>query len=106
MSKNYHMRMVKFIIGCLLFLYCNPIWAQLNFVENKGQWEKQILFKSDFNNGAFFLEENGFMVLLHHPEDLNKIATIAHGTNQIKSNPNEKHLLRSHAYRVSFLGAQ
>ena len=98
--------MVKYFLGCLLFICSNPIWAQLNFVENKGQWEKGIQYKSEFSNGAFFIEENGFMVLLHHSDDLNQIAAIAHGTQQSKLNINEKKTLRSHAYRVSFIGAE
>ncbi|WP_240965917.1 PKD domain-containing protein [Pseudoflavitalea sp. G-6-1-2] len=43
------------------------------FVQNKGQWDKDIKFKGQLNTGAFFLTARGFTVDQRNPADL-KIA--------------------------------
>lgn len=52
---------------------------QHSFIENKGQWDKDILFKSKFHGGNLWIEQNKFMFHLQdysamksahtHPED-------------------------------------
>ncbi|HEX8279261.1 MAG TPA: hypothetical protein VF540_11225, partial [Segetibacter sp.] len=37
-------------------------YANLEFVENKGQWDERIKFKGLLNNGSFFLQKKGFRV--------------------------------------------
>ena len=44
--------------------------GQLEFIENKGQWENQIHFKSELNNGALFLEKGCFTFNFVDNEDL------------------------------------
>ena len=44
--------------------------SQLSFTENKGQWEQNILFQSDFRGGRLFLERNNLMYVFYHPEDI------------------------------------
>ena len=102
-------------------------FAQLQFIENKGQWQKEVDFKSDISNGGFFLQKNGFTVLLHNEGDMKAFEDHMHGhqtNDSIKirpagtSNPassgnnksispqqNNGFTIRSHAYRVSFLNA-
>ncbi len=82
-----------------------PIVAQMQFVENKGQWNDQIKFKGDFKTGAFFLQKSGFTVVLNKPEDVQKKAILQHGAHlsPIKLNPCDS--FHSHAYNVSFAGA-
>jgi hypothetical protein len=58
---------VRFVyIFFLLFVGVIRLFAQdnLQFIENKGQWEAAIHYKSEVPSGAFFLEKNGFTVLL------------------------------------------
>lgn len=91
--------------------------ANLEFVENKGQWDKSIKFKGIMNNGSFFLTETGFTVLQSKPEDLEKMADFFHGVSHITAqNTAAKSVIpdkgkkgitvHSHAYNVSFLNAQ
>ena len=102
-------------------------FAQLQFIENKGQWQKEVDFKSDISNGGFFLQKNGFTVLLHNEADMKAFEEHMHGhqtndsikvrpagTNNPASSSNSKSIspgqnngftIRSHAYRVSFLNA-
>ena len=53
--------------------------SNFEFIENKGQWSKQAKFMGDVGTGSFFLEKNGFTVLLNSPEDLKKLHDISHG---------------------------
>ncbi len=53
-------------------------YANLEFIENKGQWDQKIKFKGLLNNGAFFLQEKGFRVVLSRDEDLDKLNASFH----------------------------
>lgn len=81
--------------------------AQMEFVQNKGQWQKKINYKGDFNTGSFFLENNGFTVLLNKPEDVQKLSEKKHGylkKGQV-TNVKDSLVFHSFAYNVSFVGA-
>jgi hypothetical protein len=93
--------------------------SSLEFIENKGQWEQEVKFKGVMNNGAFFLQEKGFTVLLNNPEDLEQMAESFHGGTHTSSGSNAAKLahppkdpqgknsvtVHSHAYRVNFINA-
>ena len=80
----------------------------MEFVQNKGQWDKQVNFRGDFSNGSFFLENKGFTVLMHKADDVIKLSEYTHSKLK-KVNPKENipdtFTLHSAAYKVSFLGA-
>jgi gliding motility-associated-like protein len=98
--------------------------SNIEFVENKGQWDARVQFKGELSTGALFLEKTGFSVMLYDTTDL-KALTAAHhgvsgagaGTGSYKSvgasgggsaagGPAAgRDMLRAHAYRVSFLDA-
>ncbi|MBO9636508.1 MAG: hypothetical protein J7578_25630, partial [Chitinophagaceae bacterium] len=46
--------------------------GSFEFIENKGQWEKDVKFKGEFASGAFFLTSRGFSVNMYNPEDLER----------------------------------
>ena len=97
----------KIIFGFILILAAvwsiGPACAQVEFVENKGQWDNRVNYRGDFAGGAFFLENHGFTVLLHNPSDLQKVSEIIHGHNTpFVGAPVTLH---SHAYKVNFEGA-
>jgi gliding motility-associated-like protein len=99
----------------------------LQFIENKGQWGKDIRFRGDMSAGAFALQQTGYRVLLHNRQDLQRISSslhpgdaspakeLARSTNAV--GPEEAHLpgnegsgsasivLHSHAYEMRFLNA-
>ena len=99
-------------------------YGQLQFIENKGQWDKAVDFKSDISTGAFFLQKNGFTVVLHNTTDMQNFSDHMHGheindsikihvgntsntgTNNTKTAvSNTSFTIHSHAYKVSFSGA-
>ncbi|MEJ7587541.1 MAG: hypothetical protein WKI04_08265 [Ferruginibacter sp.] len=113
------MKILKLFTACffvvLVSAIITPALAQLQFVENKGQWDSKVNFRADIQTGAFFVERKGFTVLQHNTEDLEKLASMTHGhspsassvTNAAKKTApsNQSFKLRSHAYRVSFVDA-
>lgn len=121
-------------IGCLILLaavfrgHAQVGASNIEFVENKGQWDNAVKFKGEMKVGAFFLGKKGFTVLLHHPDDLAQLNGNHRGERSIlmgavkdgKTNTGDKKgaqapaagtmangeiNIRSHAYRMSFVGA-
>jgi gliding motility-associated-like protein len=117
----------QFLIYILLVLSASPCLAQdgssnLEFIENKGQWDNRIKFKADIGNGFLYLQKNGFIVLLNDPRDMDAIlgdlhasrdaANANHTTNRADQLANEKNassarlpfngVIHSHAYAVQF----
>ncbi len=88
--------------------------AQMEFVQNKGQWHSNIQFKGDFKTGAFFLEDKGFTVVMHKPEDIQRFSAAIHGHGEEDDKNAEARtvgnsnspLIHSFAYKVKFLGAR
>ncbi|MCP4522244.1 MAG: PKD domain-containing protein [Cytophagales bacterium] len=76
----------------------------LKFIENKGQWDKPILFKTDIPNGVLFLEKNTLTYNFVDGEEY--AATHQHGTGHEHSEE-EHHLnkMHFHAFSVEFLNA-
>ncbi|AXY77668.1 hypothetical protein D3H65_28420 [Paraflavitalea soli] len=105
--------------------------SAFEFTENRGQWDKQVRFKGEVSAGAFYLQKNGFTVVQHNGDDLNSFFHRHHkadeqgrtGLTRPDRNSNSKPgspgtgkpgsgqpaptppVIRSHAYRVQFLGA-
>jgi len=121
----------RLVIVCILSIHASiSIIAQtgysnLEFIENKGQWDKQIHFKANITNGSFILRKQGFTVILHNAEDMDRIREFGHAhsasngaknlktsSSSINSNPktafannNARQFVRSHAYEVNFANA-
>lgn len=91
----------------LLFVFCSLTAAahsscsncDLYFVENKGQWNKKINFKSDFNNGAIFFENDRVTFALCNADQKNR--AIGHGLEKRKKLPSD-YLVDFHAYQMIF----
>ncbi|MCY7310194.1 MAG: hypothetical protein LH619_05395, partial [Chitinophagaceae bacterium] len=82
-------------------------YNNIEFIENKGQWDSRVQYKGNVSNGAFFIRSGGFTVLQHKPEDFITASRFLHGQtadgSPVKST--DKFVLRSHAYNVDFVGA-
>lgn len=68
------------------------------FIENKGQWEEQVLFKFKFPGGNLWVEQNQ---LLFHIQDYSKLQ-YAHANPSI---PNLETTFDEHAVQVQFLNS-
>jgi len=120
----------KHIIYILLVLISTCVHAQQNlqFVENKGQWSKNIQFKGEMVAGAFALKPDGGYRMLQydttslkqileklHPHHITSIKTPAQNkgktaiglltSNQSATLSNSDVPLKGHVYEVKFLNA-
>ncbi|MEX0636113.1 MAG: hypothetical protein WD135_05035, partial [Ferruginibacter sp.] len=103
------------ILFLLIFFTISVLssYAQMEFVENKGQWEQAVQFKGDFKTGAFFLENKGFTVVMNKPADVQRLSSFMHGhenpaageTKQKIGKLKDTIVVQSFAYKVKFLGA-
>src|SRR5580658_5662735 len=115
MRKGYH-------IVWLLMLLClrgvaQPGSSNIEFVENKGQWDARVKFMGEISIGNLFLERGGYTALLYRPDDLARLTGERHGmgaasargaagkAGAVSAARAGGDTLRSHAYRVRFLGA-
>ena len=78
--------------------------AQMEFIQNKGQWDSRVEYRGDFATGSFFLENQGFTVVLHNVDDLKFLSDQMHGHNPNTATTGNPITLNSHAYKVKFLG--
>lgn len=70
--------------------------APTEFIENLGQWDEKVLFKTTISDGSFFLEKNGFTYSLLDMKPFRE----GH-ENQIPL-PDS---IQGHAFKMKFLGA-
>ncbi len=106
------MKFLKYILIVVIAVFnVNCVFAQyLEFVENKGQWAKNIAYKGDIRTGAIALKpDGGYRMLQHNANDLEAISNYFHPIHN--SNAKAKLIsqnnlgLHSHVYEVTFLGA-
>jgi gliding motility-associated-like protein len=111
----------------------NTNFTPLRFIENKGQWKGDFLYRSDVGSSYIYLKKNGFTFYLLDPEGLEKLHEYAHGHaptvkpptvdydakaagNKVvaasnagqapgQGRPAQPPVIKGHAYMVSFLGA-
>jgi len=97
------------LIAASLPIVAQTVSSNLEFVENKGQWDSRVVLKGELGNGSFFLLKQGFSVLLHNPEDMKKMTDGHRGQSSEFHSPkgaqSKDDILRSHVYNVSFKGS-
>lgn len=109
-----------FLSVAAIFFIALSVTAQMQFIENKGQWDSRVKYRGDLTTGAFFLESKGFMVDMHSATDLAQLSEQQHGyippatttgignsfTKMMPPQPNyPSTTVHSHAYRVTFLSS-
>jgi gliding motility-associated-like protein len=99
-------------ITLLLLIISNSVKAQngtIEFIENKGQWDDKVKFRSEVPAGSFFIRRGGgFTVLQHNQDDLKYLFEVSKGHEYSGDNEGAKTkplVLRSHAYAVDFANA-
>lgn len=112
MKHTYHI--LSFLLACLCSVCA---FGQFNeavqFVENRGQWDASVRFRAEVPAGEIYIHNNGFTIVQHNPQDWVAISEAAH-PHPHKEDPRREYTggganpalqLRSHAYRVDFIGA-
>jgi gliding motility-associated-like protein len=98
-----------------LFAFVIPAFAaeaqnynNIEFIENKGQWDSRVKFKGNVSAGALFIRSAGFTVLQYNQQDYDAMRSLIHGHSDADNktiNRDETITLRGHAYNVDFVGA-
>ncbi|GGB16444.1 DUF7948 domain-containing protein [Puia dinghuensis] len=118
---------IVILTATVLRAVAQPGASNIEFVENKGQWDPRVQFKGELPTGALFLEKKGFSAVLYHPDDLQRLSEAHHGIQGGMMGADTKNQkmaasvgaalkggaagiapvdqLRAHAYRVSFADA-
>ncbi|HEY0751457.1 MAG TPA: SBBP repeat-containing protein, partial [Chitinophagaceae bacterium] len=85
--------------------------APIQFIENKGQWDKSVQFMGEVPAGAFFVQKSGYTVVQQNHDDLRELHdkmhghAYAHGHEKNDVKDNQRGRIRSHAYEVKLLGS-
>lgn len=84
------------------------LWAQVEFIENKGQWDPQVKYMSSAGSGSFFLTEKGFTITQYNPEDFENIKIRMHEEKQSGTVNRQiaKDSIHTDSYSVHFLNSQ
>ncbi|HEX4875731.1 MAG TPA: PKD domain-containing protein [Chitinophagaceae bacterium] len=92
----------------LFFVLFAGAQGNIEFVQNKGQWDSRVQYKGIVNNGAVFVRnDGGFTILQHNPTDYLNLTRFLHGHKSDGSpvTATDKIVVRSHAWNVDFIGA-
>lgn len=92
-----------FVSVLLITAFSSAQSGEVRFIENKGQWPDQVLFKADIPGGSCYLESDRFRFDFLDSEQLFRCHQ-AH-TGEPLEHPLED-FLRGHAYSVHFVDAQ
>lgn len=113
MGRKYFITFV-ILLAATFRLAAQSGYSNLEFIENKGQWDTRVKFMGNLQSGAFFLEPQGFTVVLHKPEDVNRVIHRHHNARKktrdgvsaaYRPDPLDELVVHSHAYKMQFEGA-
>lgn len=96
------------LIFIFFLTFCGKsLHAQVEFIENKGQWDSRVKFMSKAGDGSFFLTQNGFTISQYDSKDIENIKDRAHGIKTGDSKFGSKSdIVKAHAYSVSFINGR
>lgn len=97
MKKKFR---ILYIIVFLGFCSATSLFAQYEYVENKGQWHDNVEYKLNLNDGALFFEKTCLTFNFIDPNGMN-YSTAHHGSEGSGS----ADFKAAHAYKVIFKGA-
>ncbi len=107
-------QVISFFVFAMVFLNVSAQteFPNLEFIENKGQWDSHALLKANIGNGSLYFHKKGITVVLHDNQEINKLIaahvpftksdTLGHRASKRIIN-GKPVLMHSHAYSVNFL---
>ncbi len=92
---------ITLLLSCLCGIAAHS--QNIEFVENKGQWDDRVRFMGQVSNGAFFIQSNGFTVVQHDARDWEQLHAASHNhTLNGKPLQGQSLTVHSHTYTVQF----
>ena len=81
-------------------------YGNLEFIQNKNQWNKKILYKTDIDGGAVFLEKDGFTFVFKDLKAIQKLMKFKNESPKEYKKPTPADfIIKHHAYKLNFLEA-
>ncbi len=98
---------IIFLLVTTLFVSENLL-AQVEFIENKGQWAQKVKFMSTAGSGSFYLTDKGFTVAQYNPDDIENVKVRMHEANSAATanRQQQNDSVRTDSYSVQFLNSQ
>ncbi len=79
MKQKFAIILFSLTTSLLQGLLAQNTIGNLEFVENKGQWNSLVHYKAELPNTTFYLYKHGFSVLLQSPADMDALRQFMHG---------------------------
>ncbi|HEX2630427.1 MAG TPA: SBBP repeat-containing protein, partial [Chitinophagaceae bacterium] len=106
------MTLKPYLVIAMLIVTVQAVKAQdygnIEFVENKGQWDSRVKYRGLVDAGAVFIRPQGFTILQHNKQDLKQLDDLLHphsAETAAQSKTGNGITLRSHSWNVDFVGA-
>jgi len=80
------------------------------FIENKGQWDANVLYRSEIPSGQLYIEKNRFLFNFYDAEAMafyhhgSKGTTLGTSEERVASTAPKPTFIKAHSYEVSFIG--
>lgn len=75
----------------------------VEFIENKGQWNENIVYKAQLPAGNLYLEKNALTYLFYNERDIDRLHELHH--HEIKNPTPQDYIMNLHAFKINFLNA-
>ncbi len=107
MERKLTLKQLFTLLVFLIPAFCAQAqnYNNIEFVENKGQWDTRVKYKGDISSGALFIRSGGITVLQHNPQDLERLKEMDHAHSSGASKNSNDVIVHSHAFSVDFVGA-
>lgn len=94
--KKIHL-LILFVSQCTFL-----ISQDLDYIENKGQWNKEVSFLTEITGGRVFINKNELVYDYYSLKDLEKVH---HHDNDDHDHDHTDHVIKCHNYRVNFINS-
>lgn len=95
-------RLLTFSLA-LLSVYTALSQGNIEFIENKGQWDSRVRYMGSVSNGSFFIRDGGFTVVQYDPVQFTNVMNLLH--ERPANVPADRYMVNTHAFHVDFEGA-
>ncbi len=98
--------MKRILVLFLLFFACLNVFSHdskkfLDYTENGGQWNPNVLFRSSLPNGSVYLENDGFTFSMLDGEEFSKLHDLQFASEEEQN----AFSVPGHAWKINFLGS-
>ncbi len=76
-----------------------------HFIQNKGQWPKEVLYRTEIPGGFLFLKKNSFVYVLYDQKSLPDIHNSVHAPLNPLAKISSEKWVKAHGVEVAFLNA-